>query len=316
MSFSCGLVGLPNVGKSTVFNRLTNSSVPAHDYPFCTIDPNIGVAAVQDPRLLQLAALSRSKKIVPAYIRFVDIAGLIAGAHKGQGLGNMFLSHIRSVSAIAHVVRCFGELINPLADIADIHTELLLSDLEMIEKMQAKDKKGKDAALYQGLIAHLSQEQPARTFAGSRDLEHLNLLTNKKTFFILNVDDLNFRAHIIQDIRQTFSEPICVVTGNHEDLLSDVAATAMRVQNLITFFTTGETESRAWMIADNTPAYLAAGKIHTDFIKKFSRAQVASYEDYIGMDHNIKHQLQTKLRHENKNYVVKDGDVIHFLVRN
>jgi GTP-binding protein YchF len=359
MGFKCGIVGLPNVGKSTLFNALTAASVQAENYPFCTIDPNVGVVAIPDARLQALAAIAKPEKIIPAGMEFVDIAGLVAGASKGEGLGNKFLANIRETDAIAHVVRCFVDenvvhvagRIDPLADIETINTELALADLETVEKGLHRAEKAakagdKDALKLRDLLirvrAHLNTGQPAHSLRLNEEalrlLKPLCLLTAKPTMYIANVSEQGFinnpeleKVEKLARAEATEVVPICAAIeaelaeldveekkefladmGLQEPGLERVIRAGFRLLGLQTYFTAGPKEVRAWTIRTGSTAPQAAGVIHSDFERGFIRAEVIAYEDYIHYrgEHGAKEA--GKLRLEGKDYVVRDGDVVHF----
>ncbi len=365
MGFKCGIVGLPNVGKSTLFNALTQTAAAlAANYPFCTIDPNVGDVAVPDPRLATLAEIAGSKEIIPTRLTFVDIAGLVRGASKGEGLGNQFLANIRECDAIAHVVRCFedGDIthvegrIDPLSDIATIETELMLADLESLERriqpMEKKAKGGdKDAkdlmALAEKSLAELREGRPARAAGvgrGERRLfQSLGLLSSKPVLYVCNVDEASAdqgNAYSDQVKEQAAKEGAAAVIvsakieseiavlpepeqkayleaiGLTEPGLSRVIRAGYALLHLITFFTAGPMEARAWTVEQGTKAPQAAGVIHTDFEKGFIRAETIAYDDYVAGRGEAGAREAGKFRLEGKDYGIADGDVMHFRFAN
>jgi ribosome-binding ATPase len=361
MGFKCGIVGLPNVGKSTLFNALTQSAVAqAANYPFCTIEPNVGEVPVPDPRLDRLATIAKSAQVVPTRLTFVDIAGLVRGASKGEGLGNQFLAHIREVDAIAYVLRCFENndvvhvegRIDPIADAKTIETEVMLADLDSLErrvpilekKIRGQDEEAKKTlALLGRALVLLREGKPARLAAIGEEeraeFQSLGLLTAKPVLYVCNVDEASAAtgnvhsarvealakaegagcviisakieaelAELPRDERQTYLAEL----GLPEPGLNRLINEGYKLLGLITYFTADPKEARAWTVPEGTRAPQAAGVIHTDFEKGFIRAETIAYDDYVALSGEAGARDAGKLRLEGKDYVVEDGDVLHF----
>jgi GTP-binding protein YchF len=357
MGFKCGILGLPNVGKSTLFNAITKSSIPAENFPFCTIEPNLGIVNVPDKRLDNIDNIVNSEKVIPTTMSFVDIAGLVKGASKGEGLGNAFLSNIREMNALLHVVRCFDDenvvhvdgAINPLKDVETINLELIFADLEVLEKRDQKLEK----LIRSGDVEAKKHKEIIQSLKGLMEngnlpklenfdieeikfIESMNLLSTKPMVLVANLSDDDSKnnlseieayahtnniniipaiikvEHELATLEEEEQEEYLELLGMDEPVLNKIILAGYKLLNLETFFTSGPKESRAWTIRKNALAPQAAGVIHTDFERGFIKAEVISYEDFINCGGESGARKDGKLRLEGKDYLVMDGDVIHF----
>ena len=357
MGFKCGILGLPNVGKSTLFNAITKSSIPAENFPFCTIEPNLGIVNVPDKRLDSIDNIANSEKVIPTTMSFVDIAGLVKGASKGEGLGNAFLSNIREMNALLHVVRCFDDenvvhvdgAINPLKDVETINLELIFADLEVLEKRDQKLEK----LIRSGDLEAKKHKEIIQSLKGLMEngnlpkldnfnieeikfIESMNLLSTKPMVLVANLSDDDSKnnlseieayaqtnniniipaiikvEHELATLEEEEQEEYLELLGMDEPVLNKIILAGYKLLNLETFFTSGPKESRAWTIRKNSLAPQAAGVIHTDFERGFIKAEVISYKDFINCGGESGAKKDGKLRLEGKDYLVMDGDVIHF----